>query len=169
MLFKIYNSKRDLFTLFKYSLFIVIPIIGAGIIKSQIDNNCWDEKIRRFEIAEKKKNQKETENKIDSLTKEISQDSKNAKANFDLGLIYRQHGEWEKSVTFYERAIKINPSISDYYSELAYSESSLEISEFEKAIRHYEKAIELDSTQTWIKSEINRCKRMKNRRVNSLP
>ncbi|RDC63816.1 hypothetical protein AHMF7616_02425 [Adhaeribacter pallidiroseus] len=99
---------------------------------------------------------------VDSLRSIIDSDSSNSNAFFVLGLTYRHNGEWERSVKNYKKAIEVDSTKSKYHSELAYSLSILE--RFEEAIKHYEIAYSLDTTRKWIQSDIDRCKKMKEKK-----
>ncbi len=144
---------------FKMSSLGTMIIVGFGSIKYSIDFNNWQKKSRAESEKFEKKEELRFHSIVDSLQSIINSGSANSITFYKLGLTYRHNGEWESSIENYEEAIKIDSTEGNYHSELAYSQSILGY--YDEAISHYELAYSLDSTQKWIKSDIDRCKRMK--------
>jgi tetratricopeptide (TPR) repeat protein len=77
-------------------------------------------------------------------TKSESAAQKRERANeyFEEGKILQEKWNYKKASQKYERAVKIDPSYAEAYSNLGYTYRKQE--QFDKAVRAYKKAIELD-------------------------
>ena len=91
--------------------------------------------------------------RLDSLT---SGNPKDFKSFYDKGLLFRHHSEWEKSITEYEKAIKVNPNYFDAYFECAYSYSN--INQYNKAVEYYQKAADIDTSNQRVREIIKNLK-----------
>lgn len=147
---------------FKVSILGTIVIVGFGSIKYSVDFNRWQTKS----MAERKEFEKTEELKfdstVDSLQNIIDSGTSNSNVYFTLGLTYRHNGEWEHSIENYKKAIEVDSAESKYHSELAYSYSIIE--NYEDAFNHYEIAYSLDTTRKWIQGDIDRCRKMKEKK-----
>jgi tetratricopeptide (TPR) repeat protein len=156
---KLKTPWKKILKTFKISFLGTFIIVGFGCISYTIDFNNWQKKST--EKREKYELEKELLFKVtvDSLQNVINSDSSNSNAFFKLGLAYRHEGQWIESVKNYKKAIKIDSIVSEYHSEMAYSESILK--NWNNATKHYKIAYSLDSTKKWILSDIDRCIKMK--------
>ena len=77
-------------------------------------------------------------------TKSESAAQKRARANeyFEEGKMLQEKWNYKQASQKYERAVKIDPSYAEAYSNLGYTYRKQE--QFDKAVRAYKKAIELD-------------------------
>lgn len=68
-----------------------------------------------------------------------------AKSHFELGRLYFTEGKYEKSIQEYSKAIQLNPNVSKYYSNRAWTYMSWNKGKyFQEASNDCEKAIQLD-------------------------
>ncbi|MGX4591241.1 helix-turn-helix domain-containing protein [Clostridioides difficile] len=79
---------------------------------------------------------------LPKLDESISIETNEARKNYLLGFKYCELREYEKSVEYYEKAIKIDEEYIDAHLRLG--ELFCLTKEYEKAIQYYEKAIEID-------------------------
>ena len=66
----------------------------------------------------------------------------NADVNNNLGIIYKEFGQFDKAINFYERAIAIHSNHPDAHNNLGLLLK--ELGEYKKAIKCYENAIEIN-------------------------
>ena len=66
---------------------------------------------------------------------------------YELGEKFLEQQQWEKAVTSYRQAIKLNPTFSWHYYKLGQALTQLQ--KWDEAITNYQKAIELNSDFPW--------------------
>lgn len=82
---------------------------------------------------------------LEASLREVTQHPDNAIANNDYGWALRMNGKPAQAVTFLRKAISLNPSMSQPYSNL--SVIMLELGNVDRSVGYARKAVELDSNQ----------------------
>lgn len=62
--------------------------------------------------------------------------------HFKAGITFHDAGEYDKAIAEYEKAMAIDPDVSDVYYEIAYS--NFEKGEYEKAVEYCKKSLAID-------------------------
>lgn len=102
----------------KFSMLISLCILIVGFIAYLIKQNDYS---KEYEMQRKKyeaQKFQEINFTVDSLQMEIRKDSTNSSAYFELSMLYRTIGNYDKSIEYYKIAIKRDSTIEKYKSEL---------------------------------------------------
>jgi tetratricopeptide (TPR) repeat protein len=134
------NSKKSSFP------FLIVILLSFHCVASALDYTL--EEGKRLFKEEKYEEAKEV------LLKVVEKEPENPEANFFLCKVYLILGDYDNSIKYGEKAIKLNDSQSEYHHWLgsAYGVQAQKGSKLkalfraEKAKNEFEKAVELDST-----------------------
>lgn len=139
---------------------IIIISFGASIGIMSYKNQKSKEKYFTEENAKGEIFKIQLESEIKILLIQIPNSPHKDSLYYKLGELSR-YEEGDKAVSYFEKAIEINPDYAEAYSELGRRAELYQPRNYKKAIEYYEKAVKLDSVYNrtiehiqWLKKQV---------------
>ncbi len=144
------SNPEDKDALQKAYMFRILSYNKQGYSKQAIEdantllNMNPNDKEALLEKANAYQNLKEYANYIDVLKQVLSLEANNASICENIAAAYAIGEDWANAITYYTKAIEINPNEATYYEDRAFANYSLKTPEgYQNALNDYTKAEEL--------------------------